>query len=166
MVPDKPQGSMTFEYEEALYRLGLLPGERLPDVAIAMLEAGFDSQAIRELAGLSAPTRRDAGPLFEEALEAVRAQRISVDDAPAIVRDRWISDIAEGREEPLRGVARLNSIWRELGYPADLAPFVYLSDLVGEEPDHARETVEEMIELARKLASQRSSQSPPQKHRR
>lgn len=152
---------MTFEYEEALYRLELLPGERLPDVAIAMLEAGFDSQPIRQLAGLSAPTRRDAGALFEEALAEVRARPITVEHARAIVRDRWIADIAEGREVPIRGAEKLSSIWHQLGSPAALAPFIYMLDLIGEYPEQQSEAVEEMIELARELAHQIPSRSLP-----
>jgi len=78
---------MPFEYEEAQFRLELLPGEQLPEVAVAMLEAGYESQPIRELAGLHRPTRRDAGQLFEEALVTVRPDAMSVERAREVVRE-------------------------------------------------------------------------------
>ena len=146
---------MRFEYEEALFRLELLAGEKLPEIAYDMLDAGYDTQPIRELAGLTRPTRRDAGPLFEEALEAVRPQPMSVERAREVVRDRLLDDIATGSLEPMAGAAMLNHQWNDLGCPADLSVFIYLTDIADDYPERRSEAAAEIVQLARTLVHAR-----------
>lgn len=50
-----------FELAEARFRVGLLRGEELLDIAWRMLEAGVAAPAVCELAALRRPTLRDAG---------------------------------------------------------------------------------------------------------
>lgn len=56
---------MTLELAEALFVSDRLAGENLPGLAVSLLESGIDCPALRELAGLTRPTLRDAGPVFE-----------------------------------------------------------------------------------------------------
>lgn len=144
---------MPFEYEEAQFRLELLPGEQLPEVAVAMLEAGYESQPIRELAGLHRPTRRDAGQLFEEALATVRPDAMSVERAREVVRDHLIGAIADGSVDPFKGMRQLNAMWTALGHPADLAALVYLEDVACDYPDKQPAVAEEIVETARQLVA-------------
>lgn len=147
---------MSFDFEEAAYLLELLPGEDLPDVAVRMLDAGFDTQAIRELAGMIRPTRRDAGELFEQALAAVRSEAMTLRRAREVVRDRTLWRIATGDLEPLAGADLIGRQWNELGHPAELSQFVYLHDIAEEYPGRRSAAEAEIIDLARALVRQLS----------
>ena len=57
----------TISYYWALWRMGKLPPELVPDVACDALEGGMDNPLLRELAGLVRPTRRDLGTRFDDA---------------------------------------------------------------------------------------------------
>lgn len=148
---------MAFEHEEALYRLGQLPSERLPSIAIAMLEAGFDSQAIRELAMLSEPSLRDGSQLFEQALEALNRAPLSERESIALVREQALRRISDGVVSPLQGASEMWSVWHMLGYPPDLAPFVYLTDMWDEYPDQHIQIADEIVQTARQLLNGKSS---------
>jgi hypothetical protein len=150
---------MTFEFEEAAYLLELLPGEELPDVAVRMLDAGFDSQAVRELAGLSRPTRRDAGKLFEEALLTVRTQPMTIERAGEVVRHRILWRIASGDLAPLAGAEAMSRHWHTFGGPAELSKFIYLHDIAEEYPAKRSAAESEIVELARQLVRQWSARN-------
>ena len=137
-----------FEYDEARFRLGLLPGEALPDLALRMLAGGYDTQPIRELAGLVDPTIRDAGELFENALMAVRPDRMPVEKARRVVCKAILRQIVLGEIAPLKGADAISSQWNELGYPARLSVFVYLSDIYDELPDRRPAILKEIVDLA------------------
>jgi len=59
------KGDLAFSY--ALWRMGKLPPERIPDVACDALEAGMDHPALRYLAGLNKPTSADIDTRFDDA---------------------------------------------------------------------------------------------------
>ena len=84
----------------ARYRLGALRGEELPDIAIAMLESGHDSQSLRELAGLDRPTLRDAGVLFEKVLAAVGQAIPDERGARLLLLERVLELIVTGAIDP------------------------------------------------------------------
>src|SRR5437867_5941617 len=85
---------MNVDLAHALYAIGRLPGESLPELASELLSKGIDTSAVRELAGLRRPTVRDAGPVFERVLAdlgrptmpvTMAAQVIAVDLARRVV---------------------------------------------------------------------------------
>lgn len=135
---------MAFEYEEARFRRGELPGEELPDVAIAMLEAGVDTQPVRELAGLVRPTLREAGDLFEAALQSLGRPLLRDDQVLAVLRDGILRRTAKAEISAIAGARDLWSLWHDLGYPQDLSVFVYLEDVWCDHPEQ-RESVEQEI---------------------
>ena len=57
------------ELEAARYRLGLVTGQSLVQAAMATLSEGVSTVDIAYLAGETDPLLRDAGPLFEKALD-------------------------------------------------------------------------------------------------
>ena len=142
-----------FEEEEALFRVRQLPGERLPEVACAMLEAGFDSQPIRELAALSAPTIRDAGELFEAALATLGRPALSQEQALAALRNRLVRRIALGEVAPPLGAREIMRQWQDLGSQPELSVFIYLDDLWEEYPQKRAQIEQEIVERARGLLS-------------
>lgn len=87
----------------ARYRLGELRGEELPDIAIALLERGEDSQSLRELAGLDHPTLRDAGELFEKVLDDVGQQIPDERAARLLLLERLLELIIGGEVDPDNG---------------------------------------------------------------
>ena len=98
---------MNLQVTQARCRLGYLRGEELPDIAVAMLQCGFDSQALRELAALDRPTLRDAGELFERALEELDQPRFTVPVAREILLRELLTDIISGRIDPGEGAREL-----------------------------------------------------------
>jgi hypothetical protein len=98
-----PGRAVRLDLAEALWRLGIIRGEVLPEVAEHMLERGYDGPTLCELAALDRPSLRDAGPLFGQALRvAGRAEPSpSVDLARRIVAEA----VATGHSDALRMVA-------------------------------------------------------------
>ena len=142
-----------FEDEEALFRLGWLRGEQLPGIACAMLDAGFDSQPMRELAGLTSPTLRDAGELFEAALTALGRPRLTTEQARVYVRERALRRTATGVVSPIEGAREIWVAWRDLGQPPELSVFVYLEDLWIDLPEKRAEIENEIVQRAQELLS-------------
>ena len=140
-----------FEEEEALFRLGLMRGEQLPDIACAMLDAGFDAQPIRELAGMTKPTLRDAGALFEAALVTLGRQRLSREQMLSALRNHVLRRTASGVVSPIAGAREIAAAWYPLGHPKDLSVFVYLDDLWDECPDKRADIEQEIVDRARAM---------------
>ena len=150
---------MQFEYEEALYRTGQLRGEDLPVIATRMIEAGFDAPAVCELASLRSPTLRDGAPLFEQALASLGRERISDARARLLVREGLLRAISRGEIDPFEGAAKLQLLWVDLNYPADLAIFLGLQDEASEHPEVRAEIADEIQAHATRLLQQ-SLRSP------
>ena len=145
-----------FEYEEALYRAGLLRGDQLPEVAMRMVEAGVESPDAYELALLRDPTLRDAGELFERALRALRRPQVSEDEARRYLRRGALQAVATGEVTPIEGARRLWWLWSEFGHPEDLSTFVYLEDLWGDYPAKRAAIDREIVERATALLAAES----------
>ena len=137
-----------FEEEEALFRLGRLPGEQLPDIAVAMLDAGFDAQPVRELAALRAPTLRDAGELFEAALASLGRPPLTLDQAATALRNRALRRTGTGEVSPLVGAREIMDAWYALDCPSELSVFVDLDDLWYENPEKRSEIEQEIVDRA------------------
>ena len=107
-------------YYYALWRMGRLWPEDVPNVASDALERGLDSPGLRYLAGLQRPTSRDIGNAFDEACsqlgiapatdEVVEQKRIW--NATQIAR-RISDQILNGTLDPVEG-------WYQL--PGDIGP--------------------------------------------
>jgi len=107
-------------YYYALWRMGQLRPEDVPNIACDALERGLDSPALRYLAGLQRPTSREIGKTFDEACsqlgiapaadEAVEQKRIW--NATQIAR-RISAQILNGTLDPVEG-------WYQL--PGDIGP--------------------------------------------
>ncbi len=144
-----------FEYEEAQFRLGWLAAETLPDVAIRMLEAGFDSQALREVAGLHRPTLRDVGDRFEEALSVLARAPMTSSAALQYVRQATIEGLASGDIGVEAGLRLMRDVWSADGCSAELAIFVGLEDEYRDHPDARALVVADVKEAAQALLGNR-----------
>jgi hypothetical protein len=142
---------MDIQAQIARFRLGLLSGEDLPDVAAAMLQNGFDSQALREVAGLTQPTLRDAGDTFARALSAAGMAQNSRDEDVRLVVSDAVRAIAEGEVTPYAGAAILHAMWLGLDCPELLGEFIYLEDEWSDHPEDREAIEEEIVAAARRL---------------
>jgi hypothetical protein len=134
---DRQQFSMDLRRVAARYRLGELPGEELPDIAIALMEEGCDSQAPRELAGLDRPTLRDAGDLFERMLGEQGLILPDERSAKLLMLDYVLERIGRGEVDPCRGAYGVWSLASDLFDGEQLDEWVRFVGLASEYEDYA-----------------------------
>ena len=114
-------------YYCALWRMGQLPPEDVPNVACGALERGLDSPALRYLAGLQRPTSRDIGKAFDDACLHLGIAPASTEVVTQRKDSEWIwnatqiakrvsTQILSGTLDPVEG-------WFKLPYrEGDLGP--------------------------------------------
>ena len=129
---------MTFETAEALYRLGQLAPEQLGDVGVALLAAGADTPAVRELAGLDRhATWRDANDVFDRVLVELGRPALTERAAAYVIAIEAARDIVAGRVAPYDGAARIAyHAYHAAGQPDDLAGFFYWADEWEDHPEY------------------------------
>ncbi|SDT96126.1 hypothetical protein SAMN05444156_1086 [Verrucomicrobium sp. GAS474] len=110
---------------EALWTLGLLPAEALPDIAIDALERGYQSQALLDLGGLPDAEMDEAPRLFEAVLSAIVPVRMTKEEALRHYARMVAASILSDAIPPQDGVARLARVLRESGAEiAELRPLL------------------------------------------
>src|SRR5262249_31509866 len=136
--------SMTLEFAQAQWALGLLHAESLPEVACAALEAGLYSESLCVLAGLDRPTARDARPLFEQALVELGCVPLTHAQGLRHVAGYWARQIVSGAVRPIQGAHQLSFL-----YPCSELPevdmFWHLADQwewIQQRPALEREIIE------------------------
>ncbi len=117
------------------------------DWAVFMLEDGYDTEHLRMLASLSpAPDSADVAYYFGQTIHELNW---IVPPAPILLR-LYAQDIArsilDGTVPPLDGCHKIYGIYRDLGHPDDMRPWLYLDD--GLEPGTYEELEGENWDLA------------------
>jgi hypothetical protein len=145
---------MDIELAEAMWRLGVLPPEALPGLAREALEQGLEGPSLEALAELHAPTRLQAGGLFEEALSEIGRPPMSLPDAGLRLAQDLAAKILTGELTPQEGAHRIVwDVWDRCRELERLGVFVTLEEALEKQPEH-RDLVEEGIRReARRLAS-------------
>jgi len=106
-----------------------LTGDDLAGWAVAALTDGFDSPALRRLAGLDPPvTCSEAMPVFER---AVRELGLAVPDSKDSLYRAWLVVLAQGIVDGVRAASEaLQIVHRDvigpLNHPDDLMPWCHL----------------------------------------
>jgi hypothetical protein len=108
----------------AEWYLGLYPPEKMPAVACWALEAGYDSPALRELAGCANVTRSNHGILVERALRELGKEPLSLGDAERLFAILVCRQIISGKVSPYEGASRLWAAHNRCGLLKTLLPFV------------------------------------------
>jgi hypothetical protein len=138
----------------ARWRLGLVTGEELPDLATDLLLSGTESPAVVALAGESGTTLRDAGRLFERVLADLGCARLDECGAGRILARDWAERIVRGELDPYEGASQ---IWRVSYYacnePSDLVPFVGLASQYQDSEAYRVKLREDIIQAARRYLS-------------
>jgi hypothetical protein len=84
--------------------MGTLPSWELREIADAVLDQGFYSPVIGELATMRHPVMANAGPLFERALQELHTEMPSREDAVWILLRHHIGRIASRDVSPREGL--------------------------------------------------------------
>jgi hypothetical protein len=114
------KGDLAFNY--ALWRIGKLPPERVPDVSCDALEQGFDHPTLGYLAGLSKPSSVDIGTSFDDVCHELGVVPTAPCDVEATEFGMWLEkaipiagmiakQILDGAIDPAEGW--LNIPWRD-----------------------------------------------------
>ena len=140
---------------QAMWVLGLLPGERLPEVAATALEAGLDSQNLRILAGLTAVEIGDAPGLFELACRELGHPRPSRRDAAREYAIAISREILSGESTPREGASKIWDASIRVKDPSfhDLDTFIYAVSELQSRPADRDFFTEEIIKEAGVWAS-------------
>jgi hypothetical protein len=152
----------------ALFKLGRLQSEELPQIATSWMVNGVDSPSLRQLAGLASPIMSEAGPLFEKTLAELQTPLPSKNDALMILARNFAQQIVDGTISPHNGAGQ---IWWRVSNEMDahdplLLPFVgaasELDDLDDRtlEDGHDRKNYREEL-TASIVASARGLLTPP-----
>jgi hypothetical protein len=106
--------------------LGVAESQELVDGAIAMLDAGTDSPALVELAGLAPSATSQAERLFRRALVELAMSIPSVQDAVMHLARESAAEIVSGIVSPYDGAKRIwHCTLRASERLPELDPFVY-----------------------------------------
>jgi len=132
--------------------LDLLPPHKLPDVAAAALQAGFDSPSLRLLAGLLPVESWRSRELFDGALQELNLASVSKVEAARTYAKAVSIQIVAAELSPREGARRL---WdasvqvKDDGFH-ELDPFVYAASKIDSRPAEANSFEREIIEEARR----------------
>lgn len=110
-------------------QVGLVPSEEYPDVAANLLVGGYDSPALRELAGYPRNDPRGASDLWIQAREELGKPFEDDGVARHILVTSWLSEIVGGTLAPRTGAGLIFGMgWLVLGKPTELDHLVALMD--------------------------------------
>lgn len=123
-----------------LDQFGLIPSEHYPDVAADLLVGGYDSPALRELAGHPKSDPRGAGDLWIQARDELGKPFEDDSDARRTLARHWLQEIVDGILDPRTGAARVIDVaWFALGQPPALNSLVADLDFWDELPERRDE---------------------------
>ena len=94
----------------ALWALGRLYSEQLPQIALQWLELGLDSPTLRILAGETNPIMSDVGPMFETVLEELEFAVPARDDVVTQFLKGVSCRIVAGTVLPYEGACEIERI--------------------------------------------------------
>ena|ERR1700731_593577 len=131
-----PDIEMNLDSVNAQWSLGLYPPEKMPMLAVWALEQGFDGPALRELAGLTNPTRSCEGALIERALRELGKEPLDSFNAGRVLALLLCDEIVSGKISPYEGARRIWSTYDSCGMPKSLIPFVGYASEWEDDLDH------------------------------
>lgn len=136
---------------------GLLPPERLPQIAVDLLGAGFDSPTLRIIAGLLPAETSDAHDQFERALRELGHAHTRPEGRRGLLLVReFAARMVDGRIPPYHGARAIWQLWLDYEDPdwpvvprLDAFPIGY--DEWEQLPDLRPKIEADLIEEARRL---------------
>jgi hypothetical protein len=135
-----------------MYSLGEIQPETLPLLAAEALEAGYDSQSLRELAGTSSADTDAIMALFPKALTELGLRAPSPPDAGLMLARSIADDIVEGRIVPYEGARRIWwKVFTRFPQLTQLTPFVGMASEYEDDKTHRSEYSQLIVDEAKKL---------------
>jgi hypothetical protein len=144
----------------ALWQMGHLPSERLPQLATDLLIAGRDSRALRLLAGLISPTAADADPLLNQALSDLGVPQLVREEACGAAARELASQALAGVLRPYAAASSLGGLCSDCGWPGYLIPFAAALDEWDDFPSARGEIEEQILDACRAVVAQPGDVSP------
>lgn len=107
---------------------GALTGDHVAGWGVGALTEGFDSPALRQLAGVESPTLSDTMPLFQRAVEELQlAMPRSSDDLYRAWLRELTRKLIDGELSTSEALDRIHrEVLEPLNHPADLMPWCFL----------------------------------------
>jgi hypothetical protein len=105
------------------FELGEIGSERLPDIAVKLLEAGYDTPSLRLVAGDLQPTMAEAGRTFADALRELGVG-VTLREARLLRAESIAHAITAGTIAPMDGASDLYFLDRHSGAVPELQPFL------------------------------------------
>jgi hypothetical protein len=135
----------------ALWQMGQLDPEDLPGIAVELLLAGADSQALREMAGLVRPTGYDAGPVLMRVLCDLGAPALEQDVAARVAARATAARALSGAISAYDAAVVLAALCRLRDYPPDLCGFAAAVDEWDELPHDRPQIAVQILEECQTL---------------
>ena len=157
-------GEPAVELREAVdaFVLGDRLAENLPDVAGDALVAGYDSPALRELAGLRGGDSEELRKLFRKALQELNEPLPAPSEAGLSLARRIASEIVKGTIRPYEGARQI--WWKIYVRFPDLEELVVFVGCASEWEDdrrHREDYERDIVEESRKLLSRAAPGTTP-----
>jgi hypothetical protein len=137
------------------FALGELLTSDMPDTAMRLLEAGYDSPSLRRLAGSQAHESEPIAKLLTKSLDELGVRVPSPPEAGLAIARRIAGDVVRGSMTPYEGARR---IWRDVytRFPelAQLRSFVGLASEYEDDEMHRDEYSQDIVEECRRLVIQ------------
>lgn len=140
---------MNIDRIEALWYLGKLEPETIPDVAAELLGKDFDGPAMRALAAMTKPTLREICSL-DVLLQEIGRTPLTKPEAAMQLAKIIARDIIEEKTPPYEGARFIwTQIWNDNRDLDRLAVFAGLADGYEDEANNRMKYVQDIIEAAR-----------------
>jgi hypothetical protein len=110
---------MNIELVEVLWKYGMFPAAKLPNIARQQLIKGFYGPATAEIAGMIDPSDESIGDLFERSILEINKNFMDDDQMPEVVA----KGILNKEIEPADAVYILSKLCEDLEFPEDLKIF-------------------------------------------
>jgi hypothetical protein len=150
--------AMDLDLVAAEWEAGLLPPERIPAVAVRLMEVGLDSSSLRLAAGLLPSETAEAHRLFGAALRELGVPRErSEEERGVALAVEYARRMIRGEVDPYQGARTIwqlavdhfdNETYRRVG---NLDALIILADEWEQLPDRRSQIEHDMHEHARQL---------------
>ena len=121
---------MDLKFAAAYWRLGALPGEKLPGIAQAALLDGYDTESLRVLAGEQPAPKSELGELFERTLSECQVSDLSEPESALEIARYHAEKILSGEVSPYEGAKAIvqEAAQAVQPIPEEILAFVGLED--------------------------------------
>jgi hypothetical protein len=134
---------------EARWWFGQIPNSKVPETALDLLEAGYDSPTLRQIAGIDDKSAIDLGTLFEIALKELGRSELSRDQAAKYLAAEICQEIVTGQLTPYEGARKIWwEIWENQRSLEVLRPFVGLVSEYEDDQSHRKEYSDDILKEA------------------